>query len=490
MDLLRGSALDAGSDPFDEAFDLFEGGHGGIAGSGHGKRPVCGPEFDGFVGVVEGDEPVDESGGEAVATADAIKDLEVGPMCGLVEGAIGVADGSPVIAGCRADGAEGGGDDLEVRELLDGFFDHLFEGADVDVGDIFVDTFDFETEAGGEIFFVTDHDINEGGDAAIDFLGAFMAAYGLPERGAVVEVVGHDDAVGFGGLDGFDDEFGGGIGERGEDTAGVEPADALFAEDGVPIEIAGFELGGGGITAIGDADGTPDAEAAFGEIEAVTDGATDAVVGAPLDEGGIDTALEDKVFDEAADFVFGEGGRDGGAEAEATAEASGDIVFAATLPGLELAGGSDATFTGIEAEHDFAEGDHVEFAVLRGFDVENGHDVGAWVRLETLNSAGDFGKRGGKFNDKLNNNLATGSKGMRQIHYEPSTQKDFTMKKMIVLAAAAALVMAPAVVAGEKPAAAAGQCSGAKSACCAAKKDTKTVKHNPLVKGATLLATR
>ncbi len=94
------------------------------------------------------------------------------------------------------------------------------------------------------------------------------------------------------------------------------------AEDVVPVEIAGLELAGGGVAAVGDADGAADAEAALGEVEAVADGPADAVVLAPLDEVGGDAALHDEVLDQVADLVVDEGGADGGAQAEALAQAA------------------------------------------------------------------------------------------------------------------------------------------------------------------------
>lgn len=81
----------------------------------------------------------------------------------------------------------------------------------------------------------------------------------------------------------------------------------------------------------------------------------DAVVLAPLDEVGGDAALHDEVLDEVSDFVVDERGDDGGFVAEAFAEAAGGVVFAAAFPSLELAGGADAAFARVEAEHDFAE---------------------------------------------------------------------------------------------------------------------------------------
>ena len=57
--------------------------------------------------------------------------------------------------------------------------------------------------------------------------------------------------------------------------------DAEFAEDVVPVEIAGLELAGGGVAAVGNAHRAAHAEAALGEIQAVARDAPDAVERAP-----------------------------------------------------------------------------------------------------------------------------------------------------------------------------------------------------------------
>ena len=69
-------------------------------------------------------------------------------------------------------------------------------------------------------------------------------------------------------LDSLDDQGRGGVAERGENAAGVEPARAQFAENAVPVEVAGLELAGGGMAAVGNADRAAHAEAALGEIRA------------------------------------------------------------------------------------------------------------------------------------------------------------------------------------------------------------------------------
>ena len=166
------------------------------------------------------------------------------------------------------------------------------------------------------------------------------------------------------GVHGFDGHFGGGSGERGEDAAGMKPARAVrMAEDRFPIEVAGLDLADGGVAAVGAAGRGAHAEAALSKVEAVANGAADAVIRNPADERSIDAALQDEVFNQAADGVVGERGGDGGAQAEAAAQAAGDVVFAAALPHLKLARGVDAAFAGIEAKHHFAQAQAIPAAL-------------------------------------------------------------------------------------------------------------------------------
>ena len=74
------------------------------------------------------------------------------------------------------------------------------------------------------------------------------------------------------------------------------------------------------------------------------------------------------------DVVVGKSGADGGPEAETTAQAAGDVVFAAAFPDLELAGAADAAFAGVEAEHDFPQRNQIIFARTCRFDVQNCHN--------------------------------------------------------------------------------------------------------------------
>ena len=343
--------------------------------------------LDGLLGVVELQETELHPGGEAVAAANAVENLQTGIRLALVELAGVPEDRGPIVLRRGDDVAERGRGDFEVRELGHGGFDHGLEGVGLDVAEG-LGALDGEPEGGGEVFLVADHDVDILGDLTVDLLGFFQAADGFPERGAVVEIVGHDGAVFVGGFDGFNGDFGGGGGKRGVDAAGVKPAHAEFAEDVVPIDVADLDLGGGGVAPVGIADRAADTEAALGEVETVADGAANAVVVAPLDEVGGDAALHDKIFDEVADLVVDEGGDDGGFVTEAFAETAGGVVFAAAFPDLEIARGANPALARVEAEHDFAERDLIEGAGVGGFDWEahvggkvNGK-VNAWVPTE------------------------------------------------------------------------------------------------------------
>ena len=352
----------------DEGLDFGEGGHAGVAGGGHGEGAVGGAEVESLLGVAGGEEAVDEAGDEAVARTDAVEDVEAGVVAGAVEFALMPGEGAPVVDAGGVDAAESGGDRLQIG-ILFGELGH--EGAEggalvvEEVGGVGISGAGFGWGVGED----ADHDVDVGGEAVVEVLGGGEPAAFLPEGGAVVEVVGDGDAVAFGGFAGFDGEFGGAFGEAGEDAAGVEPFAAGGGEEGVPVDVAGLHLGGGAVSAVDTAFGAADTEAAFGEVDGVADAFAHAVVGDPVDVGGVDAALEDEVFDEAADFVVGEGGQNAGGMAEATAEAAGDVVFAAAFPGGEVAGGANAAFTGVETEEDFTEGEEIE-----------GHDGGMVAR--------------------------------------------------------------------------------------------------------------
>ena len=129
----------------------------------------------------------------------------------------------------------------------------------------------------------------------------------------------------------------------------MEPAATFGREDALPIDIADSELGDGSVATIGTSRGGAHTKTAFGEIEAVANGSSDAVILFPDEMALIDAALVHEVFDEATDGVVGQGGNDSRSQAETSLQAAGNVVFSAALEHAKLAGGGDSEVTWIEA---------------------------------------------------------------------------------------------------------------------------------------------
>ena len=109
--------LHFGVSAFGEFLDFGEGGHAGVSGGGHGEGAVGGTVVDGFLGVIFHEEPVDESGDEAVARADAVEDVEAGVVAAAMEAAFVPAEGAPVIDVGSVHAAQGGGDGVQIGIL-------------------------------------------------------------------------------------------------------------------------------------------------------------------------------------------------------------------------------------------------------------------------------------------------------------------------------------------------------------------------------------
>ena len=127
------------------------------------------------------------------------------------------------------------------------------------------------------------------------------------------------------------------------------------------------------MAAVGDAERAAHAEAALGEVEAVAHRPADPVVGHPANERGVDAALQHQVLDQPSDVVVGERGDDRGPQPEAATQTARDVVLAAALPDAEGAGGADAPFAGIEAQHHLAERDEVVAARSGAANRERAH---------------------------------------------------------------------------------------------------------------------
>src|SRR5262249_44713051 len=137
----------------------------------------------------------------------------------------------------------------------------------------------------------------------------------------------------------------------------MEPARALFAEDFLPIDLAGFELRDCSVAAIRAAQSCADSETALGKVQPIANGAANAVILHPTHQRLIHASLIDQVFQQAAHRIIGEGGHDGGLQAEAALEAASHVVLTSAFGDFKLAGGPDATIAGGEAQDDFAQGD-------------------------------------------------------------------------------------------------------------------------------------
>src|SRR5690349_8290956 len=81
----------------DQRLDLVAAGHRRVTGTGHRQRAVCRAVLHRRGDVLAAEQPVDEAGGEAVAAADPVQDLQPGPVGRLGEGAVGPRDRAPVV---------------------------------------------------------------------------------------------------------------------------------------------------------------------------------------------------------------------------------------------------------------------------------------------------------------------------------------------------------------------------------------------------------
>jgi hypothetical protein len=155
----------------------------------------------------------------------------------------------------------------------------------------------------------------------------------------------------------------------------MEPARALPAEDRLPVDVTGLELGHRGVAAVGAAEGGANPEATLREVEAVPREAPDPVVLDPEEVRLVDPALVDQVLDQPPDRVVDERRDHRRVQAEAALEPARHIVFAAALPDLERTRGVDAAGAGIQAEHDLAQADQVVAAAGTRLGIEARHSA-------------------------------------------------------------------------------------------------------------------
>ena len=87
-----------------------------------------------------------------------------------------------------------------------------------------VDALDRESQRRREILLVAEQDVDERDERPIHVNGLRLAAGGAPEGIAIVQIVGHDDAVPACGLHRFARHVRRRGRQRAENPAGVEPA--------------------------------------------------------------------------------------------------------------------------------------------------------------------------------------------------------------------------------------------------------------------------
>src|SRR5690242_14153849 len=155
--------------------------------------------------------------------------------------AINPGHGAPTMPVCGMHLAQGRSNDLDLRMLLAHLIYHAEKSAWVQLG------FRGNLRAGDantllEVLLIAHQHIDMLDYAIDDFESLFMAADGVPKLFAVVQVVRDHRAGGFGGLHGLNGDLRSAIGERGENSSTVEPADTA-GKDRFPIEIAGLKPG-------------------------------------------------------------------------------------------------------------------------------------------------------------------------------------------------------------------------------------------------------
>src|SRR5688500_8686683 len=120
-----GLPLDPRAPAAGDVGELFQRDLARVAHRAHEHRAVGDAEVDALLRLGAGEETVGEAGGEPVAAADAVFDLDVLEARAVVEFSVGPHDGGPIVDRRRLHAAERRADDLDVRIILYDALDHL-----------------------------------------------------------------------------------------------------------------------------------------------------------------------------------------------------------------------------------------------------------------------------------------------------------------------------------------------------------------------------
>src|SRR5690625_4891827 len=369
----RSLANDTRTSALDQAFDFRFRGHRSIARRRLRQRSVRGTIFDRFCRITMLQESVDQTGCKAIATTDAVENLEVFPISRFIELAVRPADRAPIVDRSRFHRSKSCTGRLEIRELLHNTLNHLLELIDFDRRNVFVNPFNFKSETGSVILFVSDHHIDLSGNAAVNLLRLLLATDRIPQRRTIVQVIGNNRSVLLCRRNSFFNNGCGRLRKSGVNPAGMEPANAILTKKLIPIDIARLHLGGRRMSAVGDSDRTANSKSALRKVQAISNFPPEAIERYPLDIRRINATLQNKIFDQPADVVVGKSRNDTGPQSKATAHSAGHIVFSAPFPGSERTGCPHPPLTGVETKHNFAERDEIVFALISRFNFKCRH---------------------------------------------------------------------------------------------------------------------
>src|SRR5580692_11403626 len=116
------------------------------------------------------------------------------PHRSLVEMAVVIADGAPVVQSRGFCISQSSRNDCKIGELTNYLFNHPLKVCRIEVGVLRIQTSDWEAKRRREILFIPNHYVDERGQAAIDLLSFGFSPDRFPQRRTIVEIVGNNRA--------------------------------------------------------------------------------------------------------------------------------------------------------------------------------------------------------------------------------------------------------------------------------------------------------
>ena len=111
---------------------------------------------------------------------------------------------------------------------------------------------------------------------------------------------------------------------------------------------------------------------------------------------GVNAALQDEILEQPSHGVVDRGRDDTATQSKTAPESTNDIVFSAAFPGPKVPGGVNPLISGIEANHDLAEGYRIPATVGGRFQIKNSHSFQSLqitVRFSIFMRAGWYASR-------------------------------------------------------------------------------------------------